>query len=146
MWNTIARFARTTLLLAIPLLLLAACGGEDEDEPSGSTTGTDTTSSTTAITPTQPQTLATPAPIPAPVAAAIRQAAEAAGVTVDEVELRQYQMTEWPSAALGCPQEGQMYSQVVTRGFVVQVRVNGEVVRYHTDMDATAIRCDNPSQ
>lgn len=145
MWNTIARFPRTTLLLAIPLLLLA-CGGKDGDVPSGSNTGTDTTSPTSAITPTQPQTLATPAPIPAPVAAAIRQAAEAAGVAVDEVELRQYQMTEWPSTALGCPQEGQMYAQVVTRGFVVQVRVNGEVVRYHTDMDTTAIRCDNPSQ
>ncbi|MDQ4044039.1 MAG: hypothetical protein M3173_01120 [Chloroflexota bacterium] len=145
MRNTIARHARMLLLLAAPLLLFAACGGESDDEPTGSNADTDTASPTTSASPTPPRSTASPPPVPDPVQAAVSQAAEDAGVSEDEIELLHYEPREWPSTALGCPEPGQMYAQVITEGYLVHVRADGEVVQYHTDRGTTAVRCDNPS-
>lgn len=145
MENTITHLARMTLLLAIPVLLLAGCGGEDEDTAGGSVSATNTSLSSTSASPTAPRSTASPLPVPGPVQAAVGQAAEDAGVDEDEIELLHYEPREWPSTALGCPEQGQTYAQVITPGYIAHLRVTGDVVQYHTDADTTAIRCDNPA-
>lgn len=145
MLNVIARHTHKLLLLTASLLLLAACGGEADDEPTGSDAVAGTASPTTSALPTPPRPTEQPPPVPDPVQAAVSQAAEDAGVAEDAIELTHYEPREWPSTALGCPEPGQMYAQVITEGYLVQLRVDGEVVQYHTDKNTTAVRCDNPS-
>jgi hypothetical protein len=41
----------------------------------------------------------------------------------------------WSDTSLGCPQSGYIYAQVVTEGFLVQLRVDDEVHEYHTDRE-----------
>lgn len=140
MLTVIARGTRMAILMSIPLLVITACGGDSDPDPSG----IDSDAATPAVSPTPPRTTASPVPLPDPVRAAIRQAAEDAGVAIADVELRQYERQEWPSSALGCPEQGKMYAQVITSGYIVHIRVNGDIVRYHTDAESIAIRCDNP--
>ena len=51
----------------------------------------------------------------------------------------------WPDASLGCPQEGMMYAQVLTPGYLVVIRdAGGAEHSVHTNEDASsAIVCDN---
>ena len=49
---------------------------------------------------------------------------------------------DWPDASLGCPQEGQVYAQVVTPGFSLVFEVQGQTYEVHTDREATQlVRC-----
>jgi hypothetical protein len=75
------------------------------------------------------------------VQAAIAQAAVDAGVDVDDIELISYAGEEWSSAALGCPQPGKFYAQVITPGYSVMLRVSGLEREYHTDLSERVVSC-----
>jgi len=49
---------------------------------------------------------------------------------------------DWPSTALGCPQPGLMYAQVITPGYLVILIAQGERYEYHTDMGRQAVLCE----
>ena len=52
---------------------------------------------------------------------------------------------DWPDASLGCPQEDQMYAQVITPGHRMVFNFEGETYRVHTDEDgAQAVLCEAP--
>jgi hypothetical protein len=44
-------------------------------------------------------------------------------------------LQEWPDTSLGCPEPGQSYAQVQTRGFVLSLEHDGRTYTYHTDLD-----------
>jgi hypothetical protein len=96
----------------------------------------------TAAAPATPTTI----PLHSAVQAAIAQAAADAGVDVDTVELISYQGEEWSSAALGCPQPGKFYAQVITPGYSVVLRVSGVEREYHTDLSDRVVSCDEVAQ
>ena len=130
--------------LALPLsvgwlalaLLLVGCGG------GGS--GAAASPSMTAVG-VIPSVVGTPAaPLPAPVANALRLAAQDAGVPAEQATLIAYTREEFASAALGCPEPGKGYAQVITPGYDVRARVGGQEVEYHTDLDQTVVRCTAP--
>jgi hypothetical protein len=115
----------TRLLLAIAVCLLAATGcGEDDD--SGQS---------------PPATIPRDN-IPAPVQTAIEAAAADAGVPTGEVGLISFEEVEWNDTALGCPEPGGMYAQVITSGFDVRLLIDGNEREYHTDLNTTVVRCD----
>lgn len=78
---------------------------------------------------------------PGPVRRAREHAAGEAGVPVDKVIVVEYSEEVWPSTALGCPQPGTYYAQVMTPGYRVVLTIHGELVTYHTDSVETVVRC-----
>lgn len=96
-------------------------------------------------TPTPPNT---PQPVPEdpdlfpePVLLARDEAAEDAGVSKDDVRVVSYQEREWASTALGCPQPGFSYAQVVTPGYFVLVQAGGTTYEFHTNLTTNVILC-----
>lgn len=51
----------------------------------------------------------------------------------------------WPDASLGCPEKGHMYAQVVTRGWVVRLRVADALHEVHVAGKRTVV-CRAPRE
>lgn len=123
----------TALIGAFSIALMVACAAESSS--SGAVPATTTPAATTA-----PVT-ATSRPLPAAVVIAVAQAAADAGVAPEEVTVLDYRNEDWSSAALGCPEPGKFYAQVVTPGYRVRLLVGGIEREYHTDTGRRAISC-----
>jgi hypothetical protein len=48
---------------------------------------------------------------------------------------------EWSDASLGCPQEGMMYAQVITPGYLIVLEAQGQTFEYHTDQGTNVVLC-----
>jgi hypothetical protein len=116
------------ILAALALLVtLAGCGGGSAGAPR----------------PTDPPPTATPASIPptatAAVQAATAEAARRAGVDPSRVQVVSAQAVDWPDTALGCPQPGHMYLQVITPGWRIQMTAGGQALTYHTNSNGSVV-------
>jgi hypothetical protein len=103
--------------------------------------------------PLSPTTAATPdsgaaVNIPAQATTAVDQARQAVatktGVSLASVTVASVEAVSWPTSALGCPQPGVMYSQLVTPGFKVVVSANGQSYEYHADLGGHVVTCSAP--
>lgn len=114
---------RGALALLAVGVLAAGCAGD------GEVTGTDDGNDPTAAPAATPPAAA--GAVPADLVDEARaDAAERAGVAAEEVEVVRTEDVQWSSSALGCPEEGQMYTQVITDGYWVVVRTGGEEFDY----------------
>jgi hypothetical protein len=91
-------------------------------------------------------TSATPIPL-APsgehpeVPAVIRQAiAERLNFDLADLEIEQVEQVDWPDACLGLAGPDEMCAEVITPGFRLTVRHNGELLQIHTDLTGAQIR------
>jgi hypothetical protein len=84
-------------------------------------------------------------PVPPEAAAALDAARQAAithlGVTPDQLQVSQVEAQQWPDSSLGCPQPGQLYSQIITPGFLVMITSGPHQLEYHTDMRSRVVLC-----
>lgn len=88
----------------------------------------------------------TTTPMPSAVLVAIERAAEDFDVSPSAVELLAHDATTWSSTALGCPEPGRSYAQIVTSGYEVMLRILDEQAIYHVDQTGTAIvECEGVS-
>jgi hypothetical protein len=71
-----------------------------------------------------------------------RDAAQQAGVAVDQVSVVSVTAVSWPDSSLGCPQPGQAYSQIVTAGYKIVLSANGKTYEYHTNRGNRAVLCN----
>ena len=78
---------------------------------------------------------------PQPVMLAVSAAASESGLPEEDVRVLSYTEREWPSTALGCPQPGFSYAQVVTPGFHVQLLAGETTYEYHTNLTTSVILC-----
>ena len=140
-----------TILLA---LVLAGCGAGTPaaTEPSDQNVAPAATPAPTEIvlpaeTPAPAQTAAPGGSAPEPgsleqqVAALLAQA-----VGVDEASLRlaSKEAREWPDSALGCPEEGMMYMEVITPGYQLTFTDGMTTYAVHTGENADrALLCEN---
>ncbi|MDX1520914.1 MAG: hypothetical protein R3264_04765 [Anaerolineae bacterium] len=74
--------------------------------------------------------------------AAIALLVDQLGVTEEEIRLLSMEAVEWGDTSLGCPQEGFMYAQVVTPGFLMTFEAAGQTYKVHTDQGTNAVICD----
>lgn len=125
------------VLLGVATLACAACA----DDAAGGAVPRDA-SPTVRSTATEGVSTPSPAQPPGPVATALARAASDAGVSADAVELLEFRAENWPTAALGCPEPGKFYAQVITPGYIVRLRVAGVVREYHTDLAGRVVHCD----
>jgi hypothetical protein len=63
------------------------------------------------------------------------------GVSPDRITLVSVEAVEWSDASLGCPQEGFMYAQVVTPGYLIIFAVDGSEYKYHTNQQDVVVHC-----
>ncbi|WP_129641236.1 hypothetical protein [Peristeroidobacter agariperforans] len=50
---------------------------------------------------------------------------------------------QWPDGAMGCPQPGQMYTQMIVPGYRVVLQASGNRYAYHSDRRGNFIVCSN---
>ena len=54
-------------------------------------------------------------------------------VSASEISVVAVEATDWSDSSLGCPQEGFMYAQVITPGYLILLEAGGETYQYHTN-------------
>ena len=75
------------------------------------------------------------------VAKARTDLAAVANVAEDQIEVVETRYVEWRDASLGCPEQGQMYAQVITPGYLIRLRADGQEYEYHTTLTSVKL-CD----
>jgi hypothetical protein len=83
----------------------------------------------------------TPVASPVAVAAPITAIAADLGAAPEDLMVLRVEPRDWPDTSLGCPQPGEVYAEVITPGFLVEVEHAGERIEYHTDDQGNVIRC-----
>lgn len=122
-------------IAAICLIALVGCGSADDGA------ATDETSTTTTI-PDLPDGLSATT-----YRDIVGDAAGRAGLQERDVELVSIAEEEFSDTSLGCPEEGQMYAQVITPGFRVLVSALGVEYDYRVAESDGAFRlCETPEQ
>ncbi|HET9909786.1 MAG TPA: hypothetical protein VFQ23_24270 [Anaerolineales bacterium] len=66
-------------------------------------------------------------------------------VSTNEINLIEATSVTWPDSSLGCPQEGMVYAQVLTAGYLILLEQGGTTYEYHASGGDTIVTCDNPS-
>ncbi len=62
-------------------------------------------------------------------------------VSPTDIALVQAQAVNWPDSALGCPQPGMGYMQVITPGYRVVLQASGRQFSYHTNQRGYFVLC-----
>jgi hypothetical protein len=75
-------------------------------------------------------------------AAAIVHLIDQTGVSDSDIRLVSMEAIEWSDASLGCPQEGFMYAQVITPGYLIILEAQGQSYEYHSDQAANVVLCE----
>jgi hypothetical protein len=80
--------------------------------------------------------------LPLPVLQAIvHLIADETGASVQSITISSVERVDWPDTALGCPQPGEFYAQVITPGYRVMVEHEGQQFEVHTDLRGRAVTC-----
>jgi hypothetical protein len=70
---------------------------------------------------------------PYAVAAAEKELGDALGLAVDEIDLVSFERVEWPDACLGLSESSEMCAEVLTSGWRIVLRAEGQGYEVHTD-------------
>lgn len=117
------------IMMALSLTLvfvIAGCAGVTEQEPTAAPTKTAAPEATEDVNQTleREQILTT----------VQADLAERLGIEQDEIEVVSVESKNWDDTSLGCPEEGEMYAQVITKGLQIILEAEGEQYDYRTDM------------
>ena len=149
------------ILIALPLVLaVTACGADDDDasttsaEPAATTpVATDAPTTTRTLT-TSPVTVSGPSttaaavspPVGGPsVDAAVADLAAHLDVPPTSVTVVSVEDVTWPNSAMGCPEAGMQYLQVLTEGQRIVLEADGVPYQYHAGGGRAPFRCDKPT-
>jgi hypothetical protein len=73
--------------------------------------------------------------------AVVADAAKRFSVSENEVVLVGAERVTWSDGALGCPEPGQMYTQMLVAGYRVSAKTTAGQMLYHTDSHGTVVNC-----
>lgn len=77
-----------------------------------------------------------------PLAAAVADLAANLEIDPTDISLVSMEAQEWRDASLGCPQEGMMYAQVITPGYLIILAAADQQYEYHTDLTTNVVLCE----
>jgi len=150
--NSAARWRAARCATAILALSLAACGDDEDASPRDSTPPEDTVNTSTTpppdpTEPTEPTSVATSSPATGDdaLSAAIDDAAERADVAGGEVVVVTDERVTWRDGSLGCPKQGQLYTQALVPGRRVILRAGGSELAYHAGRSGPLTFCARPA-
>ena len=120
--------------------------GDASVTPEPSATETTASSSPATSTPGASQSpTGAQSPVPTEavpsVDAAKQHLAQQSGVPVDQITALSVTKVNWPTSALGCPQPGRMYAQMVTPGYRIILQAGGKTYEYHSDRGQHVVSC-----
>lgn len=126
------------------LSLVVACGTDGTSAPETTTT-TITGPTTTPAQDTTTTEFATDMSLPDNFPAALLEeimadTADRTGVGISEVEVSSIEAKTFNDAALGCPEPGKMYAQVLTPGFIVLLQAGGSELDYRVAEGSASYR------
>ncbi len=70
--------------------------------------------------------------------------AQRLSIPAGEIHLLEATSIIWPDASLSCPQEGMMYAQVLTPGYLIRLQAGNAEYEYYAARSSTVIYCENP--
>jgi len=76
--------------------------------------------------------------------AVLADAAARTGVAVANLTVVEATSVTWPNGALGCPQPGMMYTDMIVPGYHVIVEAGGRRLDYRFGMNVAPSLCENP--
>ncbi len=118
------------LVAAISLMSAVACGGNDDE--GGAAQEAATSAPTTESAPPANET------IPEEIESAARKLlADELGADEGDFRLDSSEGVEWSDTSLGCPQEGYVYAQVITPGYMLVFDHAGTSHAVHTNDDGS---------
>ena len=123
-------------MLVAGVLLLAACGVAGDD--GGAEAPGDETTTSTIDTTTTSEAQVEEEDI---VEAAITDLAGRLQVSEADIEVTDVKDVQWPDGALGCPEEGEVYTQAVVDGTQVLLVANDRIYDYHAGSDGEPFLC-----
>lgn len=59
----------------------------------------------------------------------------------EDIEVVEARRVTWPNGALGCPREGEMYTQALVEGLYILLTADGEHYAYHAGRDRVPFPC-----
>ncbi|GAB4514457.1 MAG: hypothetical protein Kow0047_26310 [Anaerolineae bacterium] len=83
-----------------------------------------------------------PAKANAAVRAAVNDWAAKLGISPEQVSVVAVKEVDWPDASLGCPEPGMVYAMVITPGYVIQLRADGQATTYHASVQGRVVECN----
>lgn len=144
---------RATVLTAAAVLTmgLAACQQPDEGrspEPGDGDVTTVTPSDEPTQEPTEDETMEPTDPPFGPegerVDAAVADLTERLSVTAADVSAGSIEEVTWTDGSIGCPAEGESYTQALVPGVRLILTVDGAEYAYHGEGDEALFYCETP--
>jgi len=130
--------------------LLAACGSDDSSTDVETGSGDDDTTTVDDTTTTEADmTDDDTADGPASTGGsqfAVDDLASHLGVDTSEIDVVSAEAVTWSDSAVGCPQKGFMYQQVLTEGTRIILEVDGTRYYYHSAGTGDPFRCATPQE
>lgn len=68
------------------------------------------------------------------------------GVEHEAINIAKAEYVTWRDSSFGCPQPGYQYTQALTNGSRIKLRVGKEVYQYHSGGNRPPFLCKNPSK
>jgi hypothetical protein len=69
----------------------------------------------------------------------VNKLSQDAGISINQIQIMDFEQVEWADACLEVPQTGQECVQVITPGFRVVLEVDGQEYEFHSNEDGTVI-------
>lgn len=76
---------------------------------------------------------------------ALSEASEISGLAEDSFTIIKAEARQWPDSSLGCPLPGMMYLQVITDGYQIVLKGEGEIYDFRSGSSGKFFLCPNPS-
>lgn len=70
--------------------------------------------------------------------------AQRLSVPVNDIILLQAESVTWPDSSLGCPEEGMLYTQVLTPGYLIRLQAGDREFEYHAGRSTEVVYCEDP--
>ena len=142
--------SRALVAVALLALVTAACTGGADPSSAGASGTEPATEPVTAISQepsmdTEPSVPGDGVVPPAIMQAAVDDAAARAGVDPGTVTVVSGVAVTFPNGALGCPEPGMMYTEVLTPGYHVVVEAGGTAYDYRASARGGSLKwCEDP--
>ena len=78
--------------------------------------------------------------------AVLSDAAKRTGTHARDLKIVRTEQKNWPNGGLGCPRPGEMYTQIITPGWLIEIRSGERVLEYHTDGKERFVLCSPESR
>jgi hypothetical protein len=135
------RFVCAALAAAV---LAAGCAmAGDQDNPSGPIKAKPPRLPAEAPSSAPPQGKLVTAEVPPDLIEKMRaDLAQRAGIAATAAKVVRAESIDWPNGAMGCPQPGRMYTQMIVPGYVVEFEHEGKTYSYHASKTGYFGICD----